>query len=102
MTTLSARFKKSPGERQRYILDYTRDLDAGETVTVVATAITSTTGNPTALIVDGILIAPSGIQVVFYAGAGIDTNVYEVQFLATTSLGKILEDVVEFDVGVKV
>jgi hypothetical protein len=36
--------------------------------------------------------------VVFFASGGDDTGTYEVQFLATTSIGQIREDIVEFDI----
>lgn len=103
MTTLSARFRQTPSERRRYLLDYTLDLASGETITGMATpVIYPDANNPqivvAPLVIDTIAIAPGGLQVAFFCSGGDDLGVYQVQFLATTSIGQIREDVVEFDI----
>ena len=102
MSEITARFKQSPSERKRYVLDLDLELDSGELMDDVAVAITSPTGATTNLTVDAVAIAPEGRQATFYASIGEDLNSYLVQFLTTTSLGKILETVVQFDIAAKV
>lgn len=102
MSTITARFKQSPSEKKRYILDLDLELDSGELITDIDVAITSPTGAITNLVVNGVVIAPEGRQATFYASIGEDLGSYLVQFLSTTSLAKILETVVQFDIASKV
>lgn len=104
MTTLSAKLKQTPGERKRYLLDYAAQLSSGEQVTGVTPTITSPTNAPVspAFVIDGIVIGPGGLQVIFYASGGVDTHTYEVQFFATTTIDQTLEDVAQFDISEKV
>jgi hypothetical protein len=102
MTTLSARFAQSPAETKRYVMDYTLQLAPGESILSAAVNIVQTAGPTTgpALIVNGIALLPPVGGVVpgamFFVSGGADGCQYEVQFLATTSVGQILEDVVQF------
>lgn len=104
MSIISGRFQQTLSENKRYMLDYTSQLSAGEKVTGVAVAITSPTGAPVspALVVNNVAITPAGNQVTFFVSGGADLNSYEVQFLATTSLTQIFEDVCQFDIVDKV
>lgn len=104
MSQLSASFRQSPNETKRYILDFTLDLDPGETVLSTVIAITSPTNAPAtpALTCTNVLVSPNGLQIVFYISGGVDGNSYEVQFLTKTSLSKVLEDVVQYNIAVKV
>jgi hypothetical protein len=98
MPRYSAQFTQSPNEKRRYMLDYTLDLSAGEGVTSMATpAIVNTPGQiiVVPLVVNGVVIGPGGLQVVFYVSGGDANNDYEVQFLATTTAGQIKEDVIK-------
>lgn len=99
MTTLSARITQSPIEVKRYELDYTAQLADGETVASLTFVIS---GGPTVPVVPfmitNVAIAPGGLLAVFYASGGDDENIYEVQFLAVTSIAQTFEDVVEFNV----
>lgn len=103
MSTISARFNQSPVEKKRYMLDWTAQLAAGEVITGVTANVTSTTDNSPSLsfTITGIVIAPAGNQAVFFAAYGLTGNVYEVQFIATTSIGQIFEDVVVYNVQEK-
>jgi hypothetical protein len=100
MTTPSARFTQSPTERKRYVLDYTLFLSGGEEITNVTFAVTQNSGVASpALLVDGVALTPANpagfvIGVAFFASAGVNNAQYEITFLATTSVGQILEDVV--------
>ena len=102
MTTLSGSYTQAPEEKRRYILDYTLTLSSGETISSITTPVSITqTYGPTSvapLVVSSIVIAPGGLQVVFYVSGGDDGTQFEVQFLANTSAGQILEDVVEFTI----
>jgi len=104
MSAIAGRFQQTISEVKRYSLDYTLQLATGEQVTGVAVAITSPTGAPVspALVVNNVAITPDGTKVTFFVSGGVDLNSYEVQFLATTSLTQIFEDVVQFDLVDKV
>jgi hypothetical protein len=102
MSTITGRFKQSPSERKRYILDLDLELDAGETIDDIEAAITSPTGSAVPVVADTITVAPGGRQATFMVSEGEDANSYLVQFLTTTSLEKILETVVQYDIAAKV
>ncbi len=104
MTTLSARFKQAPLEKRRYVMDFSLQLSAGELLTdlTVSSKTSPTGGDPTALVIDSIVIASSGLQVVFYAYGGEDGQSYEIAFLAETSIAQKFEDVIQIDVVEKV
>lgn len=102
MSTLSGVFTQAPEEKRRYILDYTLTLSAGETITSISTpiSITQTDGatSVSPFIITSVVIAPGGLQVTFFASGGDDGTEFEVQFLANTSAGQIIEDVVQFTI----
>lgn len=103
MTMLSARFAQSPVETKRYVMDYTLQLASGESISSIAVNIVQTAGPTTGLpafVINNVALLPPVKGVVlgaaFYASAGGNGCQYEVQFLATTSIGQILEDIVQF------
>jgi hypothetical protein len=101
MPRYQAQFTQSPNEKRRYMLNYTLDLSAGEGVTSMsAPTVVNTPGQiiVTPLLVNGVVIGPGGLQVVFYISGGDTNNDYEVQFLATTSAGQIKEDVIKIHI----
>lgn len=101
MSSLSGRFTQDPAARRRYLLDYTLSLSEGETVTAVAiNSITQIAGLTTVvpLTIDGVIIGPGGLVVQFFASGGDDDTEFEVQFLATTSVGQIIPDTVQFNI----
>lgn len=102
MSKITARLGQSPAERKRYVLDLDLELDDGEVVNDIEVAITSPTDADTMIVVDGVTIAPDGRQAAFYVSSGEDLNSYLIQFLSTTSLTKVLETVVQFDIASKV
>lgn len=106
MSTLSAKFKQSPVEVKRYVLDYSLQLATGENILTVTPTIIQISGPVSpALSVTGIALLPAVAgQVtgaVFYVSGGADQGVYEIKFLATTSLSQTLEDVVQFALAEK-
>jgi hypothetical protein len=107
MTTLSARFAQSPAETKRYVMDYTLQLASGEAIESVAVNVTQTGGPTTgpALLINAIALLPPVNGVIpgaaFFASGGADGCQYEVQFLATTTIGQILEDIVQFALAEK-
>lgn len=102
MSTLTGRFKQSPTERKRYVLDLDLELDTGEIIDDIAVAVTTITGSLIPVVCDDVVVAPEGRQATFYISLGEDAASYLVQFLSTTSLEKILESVVQYDIGAKV
>ena len=101
MSKISGRFTQAPEEKRRYILNYTLTLSEGETISnTVVNSITQVFGLTTVapFVIDNIVIGPGNTQVVFFAHGGDDQTDYEVQFLSTTSVGQIIEDVVYFSI----
>ena len=106
MSTLSATFAQSPAETRRYIMNYALQLAAGEAIDSVEIAIVQT-GGPTvgvpALVVNNVALLPPVNGVVlgfaYFVSGGGNACQYEVQFLATTSVGQILEDVVLYNLA---
>lgn len=104
MTVLTARVTQAPPEVRRYMLDYTAQLNAGETVTGIAATVTPLQTPPLGanpVTVTSIVITPLGNQAVFFVQGGADGIAYEIKFLGTTSLGQVFEDIVEVDVREK-
>lgn len=107
MSVLAAKFSQSPTERRRYVLDYTLFLAPGENIIGVTAVVTQITGATSpAFVVDSIALLPTvgGVTygAAYFADGGVDAGIYEVQFLATTSLGQTLEDVVLYTLQAKV
>jgi hypothetical protein len=108
MTTLSARFAQSPAESKRYVMDYTLQLASGESIESLAINIVQiagpTTGVPV-LVVNNVALLPPVNSVVlgaaYFVSGGGDGCQYEVQFLATTTIGQILEDIVQYALAEK-
>lgn len=103
MSKLQAKFRQSPVEAKRYVLDYSIQLSAGESIVSIALAVIQTggtiLGSPPFVVNNLALLPPVGgavLGAVYLAQGGINGGVYEVQFLATTSVGQILEDVVQY------
>lgn len=101
MSTLSARFTQGPQEAKRYMLDYTLFLSTGEAVTSVVATITNMgtppQGSPP-LVVSSTVIGPGGLQVIFFVSGGVSGQSYEISFIATTSIGQKLQDIVQYDI----
>jgi hypothetical protein len=104
MSTLSARFTQGPKEVKRYLLDYTLFLVTGESVVSIAQSVSNLgmppQGSPP-LVVSTIVLGPGGLQALYLISGGVDGQSYEVTFLATTSVGQVLEDVVQYDIAEK-
>lgn len=108
MSTIEARFNKSPSESRRYLIDMTLDLSTGESIaSIAAPTITSPSGElvPT-LVVNNIVLAPAVngqiTQATFFASVGTSGQNYEVDFLVTTTLPQVIEVVVAYNIQVKV
>lgn len=101
MSSLSARFVQGPQEVKRYLLDYTLFLVSGESVVSVSKTIknlgTPPNGSPP-LVVSTVVLGPGGFQALYFISGGVDGQSYEVTFLATTSVGQVLQDVVQYDI----
>jgi hypothetical protein len=106
--SISARFNQSSIENKRYLLDYTLQLAAGERLVSVVCTITSSTDllNDGGFQITSIGLAPSpALQAAFFASCTVpsvaDQNVYNANFVATTNLGQVLQDVVVFNIDNK-
>jgi hypothetical protein len=102
MTVLVARFKQSPSEVRRYVLDYTLQMSPGETISTITPTISSPTGGNLNLVVSNIAIASSGLQAQFFVSGGQVNQSYEIDFVTTTSIAQTFEDVVQIDIASKV
>lgn len=102
MSKITGRFEQTPEERRRYILNYTLAVSPGEFVASMAVPVILQTFGKVSVapfVIDGVAIGPDPFtSVVFYASGADDDTIWEVQFLATTSAGQILEDVIEFTI----
>ncbi|MDP9112275.1 MAG: hypothetical protein M3O20_01180 [Acidobacteriota bacterium] len=101
MSNFQAVFKQSPVEVKRYVLDYTLFLSTGENIASIAVNVVQTAGAASpAFVVNEVALLPvvngQVIGAAYFASGGVDGGVYEVQFLATTSIGQVLEDVVQY------
>lgn len=108
MSIFSAKFKQSPVEVKRYVLDFTLQLATGESVSSIAITVIQTggivLGSPPLVVSSVALLPPVGGAVLgaaYFVSGGIDTGVYEVKFLTTTSIGQVLEDVVQYRLAEK-
>lgn len=89
-----AKFGKEPGERKRYVLDYSEWLETSETITNVAFAVTPSG----ALEVDSYSIGSPATDVAFFVSGGVDGVTYSVEAVITTSVGQIREDQITYAV----
>lgn len=87
------KFRKSPGDRKRYEVNYEDWLNSGETLTGVTME-----GNvpEDEFYVDGYLIDENQKEVIFYVSGGDQGETYTVGISVTTSFGQIKEDTIEF------
>jgi hypothetical protein len=107
MSQLAAKFKQSPAEIKRYVLDFSLDLAAGENVSSVAIAIQQNQGAASpALVVNGVALLPPNAAgqtygFAYFVSGGVNNGIYEVQFLVTTSLTQVLEEIVLYTLSEK-
>ena len=66
--TAVAKYKKTPAEVKRYIINYTDWLDTGETITGMVFSVANATTPP--LVVDSHLIAADGKSVSYFISGG--------------------------------
>jgi hypothetical protein len=107
--SISARFNQSSIETKRYLLQYQLQLASGEYLTSVTCTISSSTDadNNGGFQITSIAIAPSpnNYEAAFFASCTAptvaDQNIYNANFVATTNLGQVLQDVVVFNIANK-
>lgn len=87
------KFRKAPGDRKRYEVNYADWLNAGETLDTVTIS-----GNvdDDQFYVDGWMITNGGKEVIMYVSGGVSGVSYKVTVTASTSLGQIKNDTIEF------
>lgn len=92
--TLKGRIIQQPNENIRRLFNYSRWLEAGETLTSVTAAVTPVTSPP--LVITNIVIDPdAGKKAAYYASGGVDGETYTATFTATTSIDQVREDEVQ-------
>lgn len=84
-----AKYVKAATDRKRYQIDYTEWLDTGEQVSSVAFTVPINTTPP--LVVDDIMVLPTGLGVQYYVSGGVDGNTYRVLADLTTNQGPQLK-----------
>lgn len=89
------RFRKSPGDRKRYEINYEDWLNSGEAIVSVFMHGDDPVDN---FFVDGYVTDNAGKEVVFYVSGGVEGGEYTVGVIVETSLGQIKEDTIEFKV----
>lgn len=98
----TARFVQTPTSRKRYLMNYQLDLATGETITGITVAITSPTdgSNVGGARVTGLAVDPTGQSAAYFFDFASPTlangQIYNVQFTTTTTVGQILNDLVEY------
>lgn len=101
MSVIRANFSQSPNERLRYVLDQTLFLADGEGIVSIVVVITPVDVT-TPLVINGLALFPPDpiknavLAAAYFCSGGNAGETYEVQFLTTTTLGQVLEDVVRY------
>lgn len=88
-----AKFRKTPGDRKRYEVNYEDWLNEDETVVAVTIEGNNVEDD---FYVDAYVLHTDGKEVIFYVSGGIPGNTYVVTIIASTSLTQVKEDTVEF------
>lgn len=88
-----AKFRKSPGDRKRYEVNYEDWLNEGEEIVSVTME-----GNVEldAFLVNAYVVSSGGKEVVFYISGGVSGMTYMVMIRVETSLQQVKEDLIEF------
>lgn len=89
------KFRKSPGDRKRYEVNYEDWLNASELLTEVTLV-----GNVPAddFYIDGYLVDAAGKEVIFYVSGGLPGTEYVVTIQVETSFNQVKEDTIGFRV----
>lgn len=82
--TLLGRYVQRPSDSLRRLLDYSKWLADGETVTAIAVTVTPATD--TLFAVGTFVIGPDGQKVAYYASGGEDGEEYFADFKVTTTV----------------
>lgn len=81
-----AKYTKASTDRKRYQIDYTDWLDTGEAVSTVQFTIDDNVALPL-LVVDGVMVLPTGLGVQYYVAGGVDGVTYRILANLTTTTG---------------
>jgi len=81
-----AKYVKASTDRKRYQIDYTDWLDVGELVSSVDFTIEDNVNSPV-LVVDDIMVLPTGLGVQYYASGGTTGRTYRVLADLHTTVG---------------
>lgn len=81
-----AKYVKATSERKRYQIDYTEWLDTGEGVSVVTFSVDANVDAPL-LVIDDVMVLPTGLGVQYYISGGVTGRTYRVLADLVTTLG---------------
>lgn len=81
-----AKYVKAAGDRKRAQIDYTDWLDIGEAVLDVVFTVDGVATSPP-LVIDDVMVLPSGLGVQYYYSGGVDGVTYRVLAVLTTTTG---------------
>lgn len=87
------KYKLDSADRKRYVVNYADWLNEGETV--VSSVVTGSVEADN-FFVDGYLVDPNGVEIIFYVSGGVSGRNYDVTFTTTTTLAQIKQDYVTF------
>lgn len=88
-----AKFRKSPGDRKRYEVNYEDWLNGGEVIETVTMEGNVVGDN---FYVEAYIVDADGKEVIFYVSGGVTGNNYDVKITIGTSLQQIKEDTITF------
>lgn len=88
-----AKFRKSPGDRKRYEVNYEDWLNSDELLTSVTMQGNVETDN---FYVEAFTLTSDKKEVIFYVSGGIAGSTYDVGVTISTSLSQIKEDTITF------
>lgn len=89
-------FVKHPIERKRYVVDYSRWLDAPEILQGVSIVVSPATAPP--LLAEATFVDDDLMTVVTYFSGGLSGTIYDAAFIISTDQGQIKRDLVAVQV----
>lgn len=80
-----AKYTQAASDRKRRQIDYSDWLDVGEMVSSVDFTVDTVTVPP--LVIDDVMVLPTGLGVQYYASGGVNGQTYRVLADLTTNTG---------------
>lgn len=86
-------YRLDKDDRKRYVVNYADWLNEGEKVMSSVLGGSVPADN---FFVDGYMLDPNGLEIIFYVSGGLGGKSYDVTFTTTTTLAQIKQDYVTF------